>query len=1217
MALTRYKQITLACMLFLFTITAAAQSKTITLNFRDVPLRMVLESIEKQIEKTFFYEDGIVNLQEIKSISVQDADIKTVLDKLFGKEITFSETEQHIVLVLSKAKADAENTTASPPVTVAPIPQTPGTTVSQKSSTVKGSIVDDTNQPLTGATVKIKGTSKASIADIDGQFSITDVPSNATLVVSFVGYKTGEIAVNGQTQIKVQLQPLANTLEEVVVTGMARVDKRLFTGAADRLNAEDVKLSGISEISRALEGRSAGVSVQNVSGTFGTSPKITVRGATSIYGSSKPLWVVDGIIMEDVIEVDSDALSSGDAETLISSAIAGLNSDDIESFQILKDGSATSIYGARAMAGVIVVTTKKGQAGVSRINYNGEYSVRLIPTYSEFNIMNSQEQMGVYQEMERKGWLNFSSTFRDKESGVYGKMYQLMNTYDPKTGTYALQNTEVAKNAYLRQAEMRNTDWFNELFQLNVMQSHSISMSGGTDKTTYYTSLSALIDPGWYKSSGVNRYTANINATYNIFKNLSLNFISNASYRTQKAPGAISRETDVVSGEVKRDFDVNPYSYALNTSRTLSPNEYYTRNYAPFNIMDELDNNFIDINVADLKFQAELKWKILPGLEIAALGALKYTGSNMQHHITDNSNQALAYRAMPDATVRDKNPFLYKDPDTPYALPITVLPDGGIYNRTDNKMLGYDFRGSLSWNKVFNEVHITNFYGGMELNAVDREQTWFRGWGRQYATGDVPHYAYQVFKKGAEEGTDYYTVTTTRGRNVAFFGLATYSYMAKYTINGTLRYEGSNKLGKSRSARWLPTWNIAGSWNMHEESFFENLRPALSHFTLRASYSLTADRGPSNVTNSQIVIKSRVPWRPHISSQETALYLDDIENSELTYEKKHEINVGADIGFLDNRINLSTDVYQRNNYDLIGVYATTGVGGVVDKYANVATMKSNGWELTITSKNIAAKDFSWTSSFIFSNAKTEITELDSRKRVIDLVSGGGFGREGYPRRALFSIPFVGLDEDGIPNFINQNGETTRTGVYFQESSKLDFLIYEGPAEPTITGSLGNIFTYKNLKLNVFITYSFGNKIRLDPVFKGTYSDFYAMPKEFKNRWILPGDEDYTNIPTIASYRQRQKTSSLNYAYNAYNYSDIRAADGGFIRMKEISLSYDLPNKLITPIGFKSISAKIQATNLFLLYADSKLNGQDPEFFRSGGVSAPMAKQITLTLKLGL
>lgn len=180
------------------------------------------------------------------------------------------------------------------------------------------------------------------------------------LQISYVGYKTQDVDI--APNIRVKLEPDAQAVEAVVVTGMTKMDKRLFTGAADQLVADDVKLAGMADISRGLEGRSAGVSVQNVSGTFGTAPKIRVRGATSIYGSSKPLWVVDGVIMEDIVDIDADDLSSGDATTLIASAIAGLNAEDIESFNILKDGSATSIYGARAMAGVIVITTKRGRA---------------------------------------------------------------------------------------------------------------------------------------------------------------------------------------------------------------------------------------------------------------------------------------------------------------------------------------------------------------------------------------------------------------------------------------------------------------------------------------------------------------------------------------------------------------------------------------------------------------------------------------------------------------------------------------------------------------------------------------------------------------------------------------------------------------------------------------------------------------------------------------
>lgn len=896
--------------------------------------------------------------------------------------------------------------------------------------------------------------------------------------------KSQDVPIKSGT-IKVMMKSDSEVLQEVVVTGMQKMDKRLFTGATKQLNADNVKLDGLPDISRGLEGRAAGVSVQNVSGTFGTAPKIRVRGATSIYGSSKPLWVVDGVILEDAIDVGPDDLSSGDAETLISSAIAGLNSDDIESFQILKDGSATSIYGARAMAGVIVVTTKKGRAGVSKISYTGEFTTRAIPSYKEFNIMNSQEQMGIYKEMEQKGWLNSADLFRTRDTGVYGRMYRLIDEYNNSNGQRGLLNTTEARNAYLREAEMRNTDWFDVLFTNAVSQNHSVSITAGTEKSSFYASLSAMLDPGWYKQSKVKRYTANVNTTYNIYKNLSLNLISNASYRQQNAPGTMNSTLDIASGKMSRGFDINPYSYALNTSRTLDPSVDYISNYAPFNILHELDNNYIEINMVDVKFQGEMKWKVIQGLELSALGAVRYQTSSQEHNVLDDANQAIAYRTgMDDATIREQNKLLYTDPDNPYALPITLLPEGGIYQRQDRRMLGLDFRGTLSWNHLFAEKHITNFFAGME------------------------------------------------------------------------------------------------------------------------------------VTNSQAIIRSFSPYRPFTDIQETGLYIDDIENSELTYEKKHELNIGIDLGLLENRINFSADWYQRNNYDLIGVVPTQGVGGVINKYANVATMKSHGVEFTLSTRNIRTNDFSWNTDFIFSYAKNEVTQLKGLTSMMELVSGNGFAREGYPVRGLFSIPFAGLDEDGIPQYLI-DGKVTSTSINFQEREKLDYLKYEGPTDPTVTGSFGNVFTYKGFKLNVFMTYSFGNVVRLNPVFNYKYSDLTAMPREFKNRWTVSGDEARTNIPVILSDPQYRTNTSLYLAYNAYNYSTERIAKGDFIRMKEISLMYEFPRSWIAPAKISNLSLKLQATNLFLIYADKKLNGQDPEFVNTGGVASPVPRQFTLTLRLGL
>ena len=1080
---------------------------------------------------------------------------------------------------------------------------------------VTGTVISqEDGEPIIGASVVVQGSKTGVVTDMNGQFSLS-VPEGKKIVISYIGMKTE--TVNAQNGMRVALATDGQALDEVVVTGMQKMDKRLFTGATAKISAEQAKIDGVADISRSLEGRVAGVSVQNVSGTFGTAPKIRVRGATSIYGSSKPLWVVDGVIMEDVAEVDADDLSSGNAETLISSAIAGLNADDIESFQILKDGSATSIYGARAMAGVIVVTTKKGKAGSNKISYTGEFTMRLKPSYANYNIMNSQEQMSIYREMERAGYLNFSDVYRASDSGVYGKMYHLINTYDAKTGTFALANTEEAKNQYLREAEMRNTDWFDELFSNSISMNHAISLSSGTEKAQYYASFSIMNDPGWYKQSKTNRYTANINALYNISKKVSLNLIGNSSYRKQNAPGTLGQSIDVVSGEVKRDFDINPYSYSMNTSRALDANTFYVRNYAPFNIINELNNNYMDLDVVDLKVQAELKYKPITKVELSALASYKFALSTISHEIQDNSNQAMAYRAMDDATMRDNNPWLYTDPDNANSLPVSVLPTGGFTRDTRNRMNSWDFRATANYNDVFNDVHIVNLFGGMEVNSVDRRKTWYQGVGMQYENGMLASYDYRFFKQAQEEGTDYFTITDTYVRSTAFFANATYSWNGRYTINGTVRYEGTNKLGKSRSARWLPTWNVSGAWNAHEEPWFESLRPTLSNLTLKASYSLTGDRGPASISNSRVVIKSVNPWRPFAGVNESALEISDLENSELTYEKKHELNLGAEIGFLDNRINIGFDWYRRNNYDLIGIINTMGIGGQITKYGNVASMRSHGEELSISTRNIVNKDFKWNTDFIFSHSKNTVTEMESNSRVIDMITNTGFTMEGYPVRSLFSMDFQGLNEDGIPTFINEDGEVTTSDIYFQDREHKDHLVYEGPTDPTITGSLGNVFQYKGFKLNVFVTYAFGNVVRLDPAFKRSYSDLASMPREFKNRWTVQGDEAPTTIPVIADKRLNQLDRYLSYAYNAYNYSTERVAKGDFIRMKEISLSYDFPATWLKPFSLTSASLKLQATNLFLIYADKKLNGQDPEFFNTGGVASPMPKQFTLTLRLGL
>jgi hypothetical protein len=264
------------------------------------------------------------------------------------------------------------------------------------------------------------------------------------------------------------------------------------------------------------------------------------------------------------------------------------------------------------------------------------------------------------------------------------------------------------------------------------------------------------------------------------------------------------------------------------------------------------------------------------------------------------------------------------------------------------------------------------------------------------------------------------------------------------------------------------------------------------------------------------------------------------------------------------------------------------------------------------------KNFGWRATLTFGFNETEITDAQNVPLIFDLVKPEGGNREGYPVNSLFSIRFDGLEHNtGIPQFIDENGNVSK-GVFLQDD-KIDYLVYEGPVDPPITGGFSNTFNYKNLSLNVFVTYQAGNKIRLYPAFRSAYVDLDAMPKEFFDRWEMPGDEKVTNIPAISdSYYSYITGANGSYPYNNYNYSTVRVADGSFVRLKTVSLTYQFGNEALTRMKvFKNFSITAAVANFWLIYADKKLEGQDPEFFNAGGVAQPLQKQVTLSLKVSL
>ncbi|MEP7278268.1 MAG: SusC/RagA family TonB-linked outer membrane protein [Bacteroidota bacterium] len=1093
---------------------------------------------------------------------------------------------------------------------------------------IKGVVTDSTGNRLTGVTVQANGTKKTTTTNNNGEFELPGIRKNTTLTLSMVGFKT--VQVKASEKMTVTLSESITKLDEVVVTGFQKIDRRKFTGASVTLKANDVKIDGVTDVSRMLEGRAAGVSVQNVSGTFGTAPKLRIRGATSINGENKPLWVVDGVVLEDIVNVSNEQLTSGDASTLLGSSVAGLNINDIETFDILKDASAAALYGARAMNGVIVITTKKGKAGSKPlISYTGNFGVQLKPSYTNYDVMNSADQTSVNAELERKGLLFYPQMVNARNSGIYGELAKLLQ-YPDANGNFAVQNTSEGRQAWLMKYANTNTNWFNLLFKNSLTQQHSLSISSGSEKSQSYFSTSYYTDPGWTIADKVKSYIITARQNYSVSKKLSFGFLVTGNVRQQKTSGTENRNSDPLAGSFSRDFDINPFSYALNTSRTLpaynddGSYNFATKDYAPFNILYEAQKNYTNLNVLDGKLQGNLTYKITPFLTYDFLGSVRYVKTTEEHNVLEDANEANAYRVGdPDqpgynSILNGNNPFLYQDPALPFNQAVSILPHGGFYKRTDRTLSNYTFRNGLRYERSFNDrEHQLTALVGQEYRSTDRQTANDVGVGYQYNTGGTPFVDYRFFKKMVETSGTYYGMFPEYDRAVAFYGNLQYTYKDRYTVMGTARTDGSNRMGSSSRARWLPTWTVAGVWNTDQENFMKDMnKVVISHLLFKASYGLNASVG--NALNSTTILKSLITYRQSQGDQQTAINIQDLQNLDLTWEKKYELNVGTDIGFLNERIGLTVDFYSRKSFDLIGLVRTAGIGGEVNQFANYADMKSHGLDISLMGKIVAEKNWGITSTFNFGLNLTNITNLKNTPNILDLIGEGGGALQNYPVRGLFSLRNQGLDPTwGYPLYVNDSGKVSPLNNL--QSLNTTYLQYEGPSDPTITGGWFNTFRYKEFSLNVLLTYQAGNKIRLTPVYASGYSDLDALPNEFKRRFEIPGDDKLTNIPSVlmyqpAGYNLQQQSA---FPYNNYNFSHDRVADGGFVRLKAVTINYQVPLTLINKIGFKSGSVSVTGNNLWLIYSDSRLHGQDPEFFNTGGVALPVNKQITLSLKVGL
>lgn len=921
-----------------------------------------------------------------------------------------------------------------------------------------------------------------------------------------------------------------------------------------------------------------------------TTTVVSMRQATSVKSVYYPLWVIDGVIYKEDKDFNVADLASPEAKRLIAAALPGLSESDIQSFQVINDASATALYGQRALGGVISVRTSKAGQGTNSFTYQAELTYRAIPSYREFNILNSQDQMAVFNEMANGKSLDNEAVFIASRYGVYGYLYNSIYNYNDLTGEYGVLNTDAGRAAYLRAAELRNTNWFKELFQHSIRHQHTLTFSTGTQKANYYASLNANLDPGWNKYENSQTYSFNFNADFRPFKGWSFGIRSTASY-----------------GKVHYGGDWRPGSYAPTASRTLDPNAFYASEYTPFNIKHELQHNTRDYKTANLSLQATINWQPITQLRLSALGALRYRD---QYGVTDrdeHSNAAEVYRNISKSIIRSYSDYLYKPLDDPTALPQIVMPYGGIRNSQNIIDERYDGQIKAHYNDTFgsNGEHSLSAVGGLEVFEERHLNEWFDAYGVNYNLGYLTTYSPLLFTNLRNKGKQYYEIRPTLNRGVSLVGNVDYTLLGRYRVNASYRREGTNQFGRARTIRYIPTWNVGGNWSIDQEAFFPKLKP-LSSLSMSLSYGMSGTI--PYVHNALPRLKTLLPFFGDANLIEPGVYIDEPANYDLTYEKMYELNWGLNFGLFDERISAGITLFNRQGRDLIDQVFPQGTGGFVDfLYGNVAQMSAKGIELSLTTQNIRTRDFSWSTSITYSRNTNKVTRLNTSPSVKNLTDEKGAARQGYPLNSLFSIPFYKLDENGHPRFFLPDGAdvlpdgrhitSPKTGEQVSwtasQPEEINYLVYSGTRTPTDQGGINNSFSFKNFRLGVYVYYSFGGVKRLPEQFATKYNDYQVMGKEFNRRWLRAGDEERTNVPVIATDAHRQANPYLSNAYTNYNKSDVRVAKTDYIQLRDISLSYTVPKAFVDRLRLSSLALKLQASNVALLYADKKLNGALP------------------------
>jgi len=944
--------------------------------------------------------------------------------------------------------------------------------IEQTDGKLSGRVIDAKGEPIPGANISVKGTTIGTITDMDGNFSI-DVNPNQILTISFIGYETKTIPVSNQKTLNVVLKETVNQLDELVVVSYGTQKKRDLTGSVSKIDAGELESFPVGQFAQKLQGQVAGVQINQSTGQPGKGMGFRIRGAASINGGSSPLFVVDGI------PVNMD--------------LSSINPDEIETFSILKDAAATSLYGSRAANGVVLITTKKGKAGKPSISLKADWgSSDFAMDYRP--IMGGEERRQYIYDGLVAGQIKKGKSEADAMAYADGEI----DDYAP-----------VPWCGY--------TDWDDVLFKKGNHQSYEASLSGGTDRFKYYSSLSYLKQDGIAINSGLERISGRLNVDFQATSKLKLG--ANVLFAT-----------------------VNQDVYSEGTSYS-SP--FYTSRNA--------------VVPSDPIYNEDGSWN----RDLIRIGdrnpLLSATYDYQREYVTRTFNTIYGeYEFIKD--LKFKSTFSYdyvitkgkdwSDPRTSNGDDI----NGGMSKKyyEYNKMV---WANQVSYKTSIARDHHIDALVGYEID--DQYRDYLSGYATNFATHDKNQIS-NGMKTESVGGND------TRTRMVSYLTRLNYDYKNKYYLGGSFRTDGSSRF--QRDNRWGSFWSISGAWRIIEEEFMSPTKDWLTDLKIRASYgvngTLPSDyfgyMGLSSLTNGYL--------------EQPGIIQSQLRNDDLQWETNYNLNLGLDFA-LWNRINVTLEYYTRTTKNLLMDRPISMTTGFSSYLMNIGEVKNKGVELEISSTNIQTKDFSWNTTFNISHNKNKIVTLDGMQT--EIKSGSQIRKVGKSYRTFYMIEFAGINpETGAPQFytndVDENGNYIKDIT--EEINKAHAIVLDKHAEPNAIGGLSNTLRYKWFDLNFMFSYQFGGYSYDNWAQKTEHggNDLEAnIPSYYKDSWKKPGD--------VTKYELFYEKPSV--AMNKVT-TTRRLHSTDFIRLKTLTFGFTVPKDWTRKIGIENVRLYASANNLW-------------------------------------